>query len=399
MPILSGPKWVTVTDLNNDTFLDIVVANFDANNIYILLGDGDGNFGDATVLSTGANSGPCSITIGDLDKDHSLDIVVANQISNSIGIILGISNGTFSSQKIYFTSKNSNLTSIVVNDINNDTILDILVTHYNYFDSSIGIFYGYGDGNFTLPKIYSAGSTTWSAAIAVGDFDNDNRIDLAITHLQQNSISIMLQRKFDSFDSSTMFTTGSYSRPKSIATADFNNDDQLDIVVVNSGTNNIGILLGDRSGDFSNQSIYSTGSDSLPSSVATGDFNNDHCLDIVVVNSATNCLGILLGYGNGTFDNISTFSTGIDSDPSCITVSDLNKDNHTDLIVSNWGLNNVLVFLGNSNGTFVEFQSYSLNYNARPQSLAIGDMNNDGLLDIVVVNDGPNHIEILLQTC
>lgn len=399
LPIGSGPIWVTVTDLDNDTFLDIVVANFAGNNIYILFGDGDGYFRDNVTLPTGTDSGPCSIDIGDLNKDHSLDIIVANQMSKTIGIFFGNSNGTFSAQKVYFISSYANLSAIVVSDINNDTILDILVTDYNNLNSSIGIFYGYGDGIFTLPRIYPAGSITWSPGLAVGDFDNDNQTDLAVTNQQQNTINIMLQQKFDPFGSSKLFSTGNQSRPKSVATADFNNDDQLDIVVVNSGTNNIGILFGDRNGDFSDQLIYSTRSDFLPSSLAVGDFNNDHYVDIVVVNSATDSLNILLGYGNGTFANILTYPTGIHSDPSCVVVSDLNKDNHLDLIVSNLGINNILVFRGNGNGTFVKFHSYFLDYNTRPRSLAIGDMNNDGLLDIIIVNDGPNYIEILLQTC
>jgi hypothetical protein len=57
------------------------------------------------------------------------------------------------------------------------------------------------------------------------------------------------------------------------------------------------------------------------------------------------------------------------------------------------------VFFGLGNGNFLDPMSYSVGYDARPQSVTIGDINNDSLLDIVVANYGSNYVEILLQTC
>jgi hypothetical protein len=70
-----------------------------------------------------------------------------------------------------------------------------------------------------------------------------------------------------------------------------------------------------------------------------------------------------------------------------------------DIVVTNIGINNVMLFLGTGNGTFLEPKSYTLGYNARPLSAAIGDFNNDSLLDIAVANYGTNYVQILLQTC
>jgi hypothetical protein len=184
-----------------------------------------------------------------------------------------------------------------------------------------------------------------------------------------------------------------------VAVGDFNNDDHLDIAVANSATNNIGILLGYGNGDFADQLTYSTGTDSVPSSISVGDFNDDNHLDIAVVNTASDNIGIMLGYGNGRFANVTMYSTGDSSVPVSIAVNDLNKDSYLDLVVANWGTNYVLIFLGKGNGSFLGPKAYSVGYNARPQSVAIGDLNNDDMLDIVVANYGTDYIEILLQTC
>ena len=164
---------------------------------------------------------------------------------------------------------------------------------------------------------------------------------------------------------------------------DFNNDDCLDIVVINSGTNDIGILFGNGNRYFSDPVSYSIGQNSRPSSIASGDFNGDDYLDLVIADSTTSTVHFLLGHSNGSFESLITYSTGIRSQPSSIAVVDLDQNNHLDIVITNWSVSNVLVFVGVGDGTYFKPKSYSFGYGAHPQSVAIGDMNNDNLLDIV----------------
>ncbi len=399
MPNGSSPLWVVVSDFNKDNISDIAVANRDGNNIGILLGYANGTFRNVTMYSTGNGSLPCSIAVGDFNKDNLIDIVVANSGSKNIGIFSGIGNGTFSLQATYSTGIKSSLVAIAVQDLNNDTILDIAVSDWGTGDGNIGVLYGLKNGNFLVPIPYSTGFNSQTTSIAICDFNNDGRLDFAVSNSQKNNIGIMLRNGSEPFGVQTTFSTGNGSGPYSVAVTDFNNDDQLDIAVANFKTNNIGIFFGYGNGSFANQQTYSTGIDSSPTSIAIGDFNDDKQFDIVVANSNTSNIGFLLGSEKGTFASEQTYSTGEGSGPTSVAVADLNKDNQTDIVVTNGGINNVLVFYGLGNATFTKSTPFSFEYGSFPISAAIGDFNNDTWLDIAVANYGPGYVEILLQTC
>jgi hypothetical protein len=349
LPDTSSPTRLAIVDLDNNGISDIVVANYGSDNIGLLFGYGDGTFREMIALPTGHNSGPFSIATGDLNNDTWMDIAVANGGTNNVGIFFGYGNGTFSSQKTYLTGSQSDLLSIIIRDLNNDAKLDVLVCDYGNGNGNIDVFYGYGDGNFTILKTYSTGWSSDPISVVVCDFNNDNRSDLAIAYQNKDSIGIMLRLKSEPFATPITFPTGNHSYPKSVTVGDFNNDDQLDIAVANFGINNVGILLSNGNGTFSQQHTYSTGENSEPISIAVGDFNNDNHLDIIVANSQANTIVILRGYGNGTVALLAIYSTGVSSAPSSIAVKDLNKDKYLDVVVSNYGSSDVLVFLGSGN--------------------------------------------------
>jgi predicted Zn-dependent protease with MMP-like domain len=398
LPNNSFPSWVAVADFNNDNILDIPVCNQGLDNVGIFFGYGNGSFNDIITINTGEGSQPYSIDTGDLNNDTWIDIAVAC-VTGDIGIFFGYGNGTFSSQTIYSTGSPSPWNQIIIADLNSDTKLDVAVSNFGDGNGNIGVLYGYGDGHFAVLKIYSTGWNSNPISIAVGDFNNDNQLDLAVSQSNLDSINIMLRLRSEPFATPTMFSTGNNSRPQSVVTGDFNNDDQLDIAVANSATNNIGMFLGYGNGNFAPQQTYFIGNNSRPVSLAVGDFNNDHHLDIAVANSEACTIVILRGFGNGSVAVFTTYSTGALSIPSSIAVDDLNSDHHLDIVVTNYYSDELLVFLGFGNGTFFEAKSYSLGYNTRPQSVAIGDMNNDGLLDIIVANYGGDYVQIFLQTC
>ncbi|CAF2433783.1 unnamed protein product [Rotaria sp. Silwood2] len=212
--------------------------------------------------------------------------------------------------------------------------------------------------------------------------------------------------------------------------SDLNNDHILDIVVANSATNNAGIFLekdhgtnsieilfANGSKPFSSSTMFSTGFESLPWNVVIGDFNNNHQNDIAftnygktnlgilleydisVANNNTHNIGVLRGYCNGTFQKTTFYSTEADSNSYSIALGDLNNDNLIDISVANNGSNSIGIFLGYSNGTFDKQKLYAIPYNSRLVSIALGNFNRDGWTGIVMANDHADNFEIFLKVC
>ncbi|CAF3377239.1 unnamed protein product [Rotaria socialis] len=179
-----------------------------------------------------------------------------------------------------------------------------------------------------------------------------------------------------SFKKQTTNSTG--TDPTSVVVGDFNNDTLLDIVVANSNDNSVSVLLHYARGSFDKEMSYASGGGSRLRDVTANDFNNDTILDIVIVNYGTNSIGILLGYGHGSFKEQIAFSTGSNSNPCSIAMGDFNKDNHTDFAVASYGTKTVDNILGNVDGTFAFQIFYGSGFGLAAFVVAAGDFNSDG---------------------
>ena len=384
------PQYVTTYDINKDNQIDIISVNSKNGSISVIMGYGNGSFAEQQIYSIGDKSYPSSVVAGDVNNDNRLDLVVANKGTNSIGILLGYDYTSFRRQQAF--SNNIGGMAITLGDFNNDNILDIATT-FQSIDKWC-IYFGHGNGSFTSGKIYALpnGSLPWG--IRVADFNSDNQSDIVIANELTNSIGIYLGYGNGSFSNITLYSTGNGSDPRDSAFADFNNDSRLDIVVVNYRTHDVSVFLGYGNGSFATMTKYSTKPAIFPPSVAVGDFNNDDRMDIAVAGYPDK-VGILLGYGNGTFQNSTTFSSGYNSNPLWITVHDFNRDNQPDIATANYNTNNVGILLGYGNGSFASVITYSAGYGSEPQCICVGDFNNDNISDIAVANFGTSNIVVL----
>lgn len=389
----SFPVAIAVADFNNDSHIDIAVANSGADSVGVFLGFGDGSFSNQTTYSTDIGSSPLGIAIGDLNNDGYLDITVANFYSNNIGVFLGYGNGSFSTEIKYSTGNSSGLTVITIGDLNNDNNLDIVIG--KYYSQCVGVLLGYGNGSFSDQKTYSTGIALYPYSVIVGDFNNDNIIDIAAANYDGLNVGILLGFGNGAFSDTVTYQTANQPGPTAIVAYDFNNDHNIDLGVANLGDNNVAILLGYGDGTFPCfNELDST--NSYPISVAVGDLNNDTRLDIVVANYGTSTIDILFGVGNGSFGSQITYATGSCSKPIAVIVGDFNNDLNLDIVVANHGTHNIGIFIGHGNGSFQKQMIYSTGVNSLPQSIACGDFNHDGRLDIAVVNAGLYNVGVFL---
>ena len=336
-----GPMAVKIADLNNDSFLDIVVANHDGNTTSIFLGHGNGSFHWHSDLFNGPNAGTNGIAINDINQDNHLDIIVVNRKNSNIGVFLGEGNGTFSKQRTFSTGYNSTPAGLALNDLNGDQFLDIVVTDHE--NDKLHVFFGMGDGQFDSKYTFFTGNYSGPYLVVINDFNKDNRSDIAVGSGDGDSIGIFLSNGIGTFSEQVKYNIA--SGPYALDTDDFNRDGFVDIVTANYNSNDTTILFGHGDGTFRKYKTFSTGIGSLPYAILSEDFNRDNIKDLIVANSGSDNTGILIGYGNGRFKNIEMYSNGIGSYPVDVAVGDFNDDNKLDFVSVNYKTHSIGVFL------------------------------------------------------
>ena len=207
------------------------------------------------------------------------------------------------------------------------------------------------------------------AAAEVGDFNGDGVLDLVVANSASASVSILLGNGDGSFQAPLIFAAG--DTPRSVAVGDFDGDGNLDVAAADLTA--VSILLGN--GDGTLQPAISVQAGPGPSFVAVGDINVDTIQDLVVV--GTNSVSALLGNGDGTFGTPLTFP--IQFTNGKLALGDFNGDGTPDLVVqSRFALT---VLLGNGDGTFRLSQDH---VGSGPGPMVVGDFNGDGMLDLAV---------------
>jgi Calx-beta domain/FG-GAP-like repeat/FG-GAP repeat len=368
---------VAVGEFNGDGRQDLAVANRDTNNVSVLVGNGDGTFQAARNFAAG--SWPYSVAVGEFNGDGRADLATANLRGNTVSVLLGNGDGTFQTARNFVAGANPYC--VAVGEFNGDGRPDLAVANSAELGGTpgIGVLLGNGDGTFQSPRHFAAGSTPMSVAVA--DVNGDGRSDLAAANFFSGTVSVLLGNGDGTFQTAHNFAVG--TRPTSVAVGEFNGDGRLDLAVANRDSWTVSVRLGNGVGAFDTPGHFAVGSN--PNAVAVGEFNGDGLPDLAVANSAWNgTVSVLLGNRDATFQPAQTFATG--AAPCSVAVGDFNNDGKLDLATANSGGNDLSVLLGNGNGTFQPPASIPLSDGSTPSSVAVGDFNGDGKMDLGVTS-------------
>ena len=433
-----APRDVTLDDMNDDGRLDIIVANHGSADVSLLLARAGGGFSPSVNYDAGISYALSSVTTGDLNGDGRPDVVVAHDYQSSsafsgIAVLFGQADGMLAAPGRHAVAAFPE--ALVMGDLDGDGLTDMATVSWG--SDSVSVLRGLGGGMFApvvnyrtegdRPRALAMGDVTgdgrpdlvaangasasisvlpalagggFGAAevypvdngpigVAIDDMNRDGRLDIVTSNLDAGSVSVLHARSGGGFASAVHYPVG--RAPSSIKLADFNGDGRPDIAT-GSEDNFVNVVLAQPGGGYAAAVTYTVGR--IPRSIAIGDIDGDGAFDIVTSNSTDQDVSVLLGMGDGTFEQASDYPLDSLSHPDELTLGDLDGDGRDDLMVTgtDYGLS---ILFGQADGSLGMVRHMVLNTGGG--AIAIGDMNHDGGLDIAVADYVNNDAVLLLN--
>ncbi len=351
------PEAVAVGDINFDQDNDIVVANYDTDNISIFKNRSDGMFISAYTYDAGKT--PIDLVLTDLDGDDDFDIAVANQTTNQISVLLNA--GTpedFIDRRLRITP-----------DRNLDSIFNV------------------GKPKIDKPVSYDAGEMP--VAIARSDFDGDGKLnDLVTANKGSGNISVYINNGDGTFGDAREYNVG--TEPVDVYAADFNRDLINDIVVANEGSSNVSLLVGEGNGTFQAAQNFQVDGGKI-TALATGDFDENGWIDLAVtedLGDEPGMLHILRSDSTGVFVAQDSYQTG--TMPTALAGGSINDDEFRDLVVASKGDNMVWVHRNDGLGGFASANRFFSGRN--PVDVTTGTIMENGRTALISTNELSNNI-------
>ena len=403
-----------LADLDGDGDLDLGVANgggfgSPGSTVSVLLNNGDGTFASRVPYDVGLR--PLSLAAGDVDGDGDLDLVTANERSGDVSVLLNNGDATFASHMTYDADglpvpqpgwlPGAMPRSVALADIDNDGDADLAVGHL--LNTEVSVLPGNGDGTFDDEVVYQVDLQPLFVDFA--DLNADGGLDLAVLSYAWGREKLSIIFNFGDGLFLNDEKIDAVELVKELAAGDLDGDGDLDLVMGHADSNglidgDLYVLLNNGNGTFAAPVQYGAVG---PWSVAIVDLDGDGDLDLAAANTenfAGDSVSVLLNNGDGTFALGADYAVG--SAPLFVTVGDVDGDGDQDLVTADLGTSGdaggtgfVSVLLNNGDGTFAAPTAY--NVLRTPRQVALGDLDGDGDLDLVVAHQQqPSDLQLVM---
>jgi len=320
-----------------------------------------------------------ALVIADTNRDGIPDLISTVDVFGvgvNVSVSFGNGDGTFRPGPLSPISLAFGPAWLLARDLNGDGKVDIVIPGGAYLArqrEGVGVMLGNGDGTFQ-PLVYYPTTDKYVDSVTAGDFNNDGILDLAVQGDQ--GVWLFTGKGNGTFHAGTLIPVSGSGTSNMVASADFNGDGNLDLLATTDS--GMAVLLGNGDGTFQSQINTTT----RPGVIAIGDLNRDGLPDVAVT-SASNEVFAYLGNGDGTF------KTGIPSylpAAAGLAIGDVNGDGILDL-VNSLGY----VALGKGNGTFKQpayYPVFGFGISVKPETVALSQLRGNGRLDIVTISAG-----------
>jgi hypothetical protein len=331
-----GPSGIAAADFNGDGDLDLATSNISSGNVTVLRNGGVGNFVEPASSPEDAGSFPQGMAAGDVSGDGLADLVVANQESDDVNVLINTgTGGNFRERNSSPEAAGDTPVSVVLADVDGDFDRDVIVANA-LPTANVTILRNTGAGNFVQRATSPETAGNKPVSIAASDFDGDGDVDLAVANQQSFNVSLLANNGSGNFSELATSPESAGTFPQGVSAIDIEGDGDSDLAIANQGSNDVTILRNNGSANFSQPptSPEPVGMRPLrPPAVA--DFDDDGDLDLAVTNADDDNVTILANRGTGNFLPASSSPEAAGDGAGSIAVGDLDGDGDRDLAIAN----------------------------------------------------------------